>query len=113
MDKIFLGRRIREQRQLKGFSQDDLAKKIGVGSLHLGHIERGNKTPSMETFVKIVNVLNVPADILLRDAVDSGKLFILNEVTHEMKNLAPAHLRIITELVKGVIDSLNNLDKVK
>ena len=111
MDKAFLGKRIREQRKLQKLKQDQLAEKVGIGTVHLSEIERGNKTPSMETFIKIVNALNVPADIFLRDEVDGGKPYILNDITEKMKDLSPAQLKMVAELVYAALDNFANLEK--
>ena len=42
------GRRIRAFRKLKGFTQGDLAREIGVSVSLLGEVERGNRIPSEE-----------------------------------------------------------------
>lgn len=60
-----MGNRIRQVRKAKGWSQDELAKKCGISMSFLGHIERGTKIMSLETFVHICNVLGASADGLL------------------------------------------------
>jgi len=109
MDRIILGKRIREQRKLQNLKQDALSEMVGISTIHLSEIERGNKTPSMETFIKMVNALNIPADILLRDEVYGGKPYILNDITEKMKDLTPAQLKMVTELFYVVLDNINNI----
>ena len=111
MNKVFLGKRISEQRKLKRLKQDELAKMVGIGSIHLSEIERGKKTPSMETFIKIVNSLDVPADILLRDAVNGAKPYILNDFTYKVKDLAPEQLKVITDFIDVLLNNLHYFDK--
>ena len=60
-----LGARIRQVRKVKGWSQDDLAKRCGVSMSFLGHIERGTRVMSIETFVNICEALDAGADELL------------------------------------------------
>lgn len=60
-----MGMRIRQVRKAKGWSQDELAKKCGISMSFLGHIERGTRIMSMETFVSICLALDVNADGLL------------------------------------------------
>ena len=62
-----MGRRIRRKRQEQGLTQAQFAKKIGVSTSFYGHIERGSRTPSIDTLVIIANALNVGLDALLRD----------------------------------------------
>lgn len=60
-----MGMRIRQLRKAKGWSQDGLAKKCGISMSFLGHIERGSRIMSLETFVGICDALDAGADELL------------------------------------------------
>ena len=60
-----MGMRIRQIRKAKGWSQDELAKKCGISMSFLGHIERGTRIMSLETFVNICGALEADADELL------------------------------------------------
>lgn len=65
LDYAKIGMRIRQVRKAKGWSQDDVAKKCGISMSFLGHIERGTRIMSLETFTSICGVLGVGADELL------------------------------------------------
>lgn len=65
LDYKKLGMRIRQVRKAKGWSQDMLAKKSGICMSFLGHIERGSRIMSLETFVNICMALESDADELL------------------------------------------------
>ena len=60
-----MGLRIRQVRKAKGWSQDELAKRCGISMSFLGHIERGTRIMSMETFANICTALDAGADELL------------------------------------------------
>ena len=60
-----MGMRIRQIRKAKGWSQDELAKKCGISMSFLGHIERGTRIMSLETFVNICGALEADAGELL------------------------------------------------
>ena len=60
-----LGMRIRQVRKTKGWSQNMLAEKCGISMSFLGHIERGSRIMSLETFVSICQALDTDADALL------------------------------------------------
>lgn len=60
-----VGKRIRQLRKAKGWSQDVFAKKCGISMSFLGHIERGTRIMSLETFVSICEELNTSADELI------------------------------------------------
>lgn len=50
-------------------TQRSLAETIGCTSQHISAIERGAKTPTLETFTAIASALGVPADVLLQDVL--------------------------------------------
>ena len=60
-----MGMRIRQVRKTKGWSQEELAKKAGISMSFMGHIERGSRIMSLETFVNICEALHTNADELL------------------------------------------------
>lgn len=65
IDYAGMGMRIRQVRKAKGWSQDELAKKCGISMSFLGHIERGSRIMSLETFVSLCKSLDTAADELL------------------------------------------------
>lgn len=69
MNRTSIGKRIRACREEKGWSQEVFAEKIGLNIAYTGMIERGEKVPKLETFVRIANALEVSADHLLADVL--------------------------------------------
>jgi len=64
-----IGMRIRRRRRQKGWTQGELAKRCGVSMSFIGHIERGSRIMSMDTFITLCDVLDVGADEILWDTV--------------------------------------------
>lgn len=62
-----LGERIQIAREECGMTQRELSNAIGCTPQHISAIERGAKTPTLETFVAIASSLRVPSDVLLQD----------------------------------------------
>lgn len=65
LDYSAIGDRVRQTRKEKGWSQGLLARKCGISTSFMGHIERGSRIMSLETFVTICDVLQADADELL------------------------------------------------
>ncbi len=65
LDYTKIGQRIRQVRKAKGWSQDELAKKCGISMAFMGHIERGTRSMSLETFANVCGALDAGADELL------------------------------------------------
>ena len=60
-----IGNRIRIQRQRKHLSQEKLAEYSDLHHTYIGQLERGEKTPSIDTLYKIAKGLNIPLTALL------------------------------------------------
>lgn len=67
MDPKALGARIQFYREQADMTQMELAERIGCTPQHISAIERGIKTPKLETFAEICTALNVPPNLLLCD----------------------------------------------
>jgi transcriptional regulator with XRE-family HTH domain len=57
--------RIKEIRELRGYSQDELAKRCNVSTSQIFRIETGKSLPSADTIAQIAKELEVSADYLL------------------------------------------------
>jgi transcriptional regulator with XRE-family HTH domain len=54
-----LGREIQKHRKAKGYSQEQLAELANISRAHMGHIEQGRKTPSVDLLEKIAKALKI------------------------------------------------------
>jgi transcriptional regulator with XRE-family HTH domain len=52
-----LGPNIRRHRMACGLTQEELSDRVGIHYTFLGHIERGNKLPSLPTLARIAGAL--------------------------------------------------------
>jgi len=60
VDKKYIGQILRKYRKNLNLTQEELAEKIGIAEKHYGKLERGTFSPSLETFFKLINILNIP-----------------------------------------------------
>ena len=72
MELESIGRNIRKYRLMKKLRQEDLAERTNLTNNYIGAIERGEKLPSLETLIVIINALGVSADMILVDVIDTG-----------------------------------------
>jgi len=52
-----LGKKIQRRRKQIGYTQEDLADKVGISRAYMGYIEQGRNVPSLEIVEKIARVL--------------------------------------------------------
>ena len=65
LDASIAGKIIQEYRERKGVSQEVLSGFADIGRTHLSAIERGVRKPTLETFFRISQALEVrPSDLL-------------------------------------------------
>ncbi len=93
MDMKQIGRRIRSAREAAGITQEELAQAIGCTTKHVGAIERGLKTPRLDTFICIANTLNASADYLLQDFLEQPSELLAGEMASVL-GLIPQDLQI-------------------
>ena len=77
-----IGKNIRKFRVDRKVRQEDLAEMTNLSTAYIGMVERGEKTPSLETFLSIINALNISADMVLYEVLTIRydiKTSILNE----------------------------------
>jgi len=60
-----LGERIRDQREARALSQEDVAHMAAMHVLHFGKIERGLSNPSLHTLLRIASVLEIDPGVLI------------------------------------------------
>lgn len=66
-----VGERVREVRQAKRLTQDQLAEKTRMSKGFISDLENGNRNVSSEYLLRIANALGASVDFLLRGSVDS------------------------------------------
>lgn len=59
MSKERLGDRIRGERKRKGYTQEALAKEIGVSRVTLAKVENSEGGVSLDTYIKVCEVLKI------------------------------------------------------
>ena len=101
MNTKALGERIQIAREERCMTQRELAEAVGCTPQHISAIERGAKTPTLETFVAIAAALLVPADVLLQDVLPDWWGTWEREIDRVLAPLLP-HMRAY--LKKQIMD---------
>jgi len=107
MDKVAIGSRLREARNIAKLTQEQLAEKVGIGTTYISDIERGAKFPSLSLFIKIVDALGVSSDFILRGEIEAGKNCVYDDITRKLDGLTPKQRLGIADLIDAYIKNLN------
>lgn len=99
MDLSGIGKQIREARLQKSWNQDQLAEKTNLSLAYIGMIERGEKIPKLETFIRIINTLEISADVVLQDVLVNGYQVRMSRYLEKMDQLSKEKQDDILEIV--------------
>ena len=89
IDSKDIGKRIRIARSERCISQRELAEAVGCTVPYISTIERGEKVPSLKTFVAMATALKVPADVLLQDVMPNWWASWEKEIDRVLAPLLP------------------------
>ena len=65
LDAVIVGQVIQRFREQKKQSQDLVSGFAGIGRTHLSAIERGERKPTLDTFFKIADALDIKPSVLM------------------------------------------------
>ncbi len=104
-----IGKRIREARKAKKWTQSELAENLGLSVNTIARLETNNATMSLKTAIKLANILEIDINYLVSDFnSDSEKPLdmlinsLLNEFSAKDKELLIPILTAIREYKKSV-----------
>lgn len=103
MDLTTIGKNIRKYRIKSKLRQEDLAEKVGISPNYMGIVERGEKIPSLETFIIIANALGVSADMLLTEVIHTGYIGKASELSNKLDKLPPKERQRILDVVDTLL----------
>lgn len=64
-EAVKFGNRVRELREVKGWSLEEIGEAADMNALQVGHIERGASDPKLSTIMKLAKALGVrPGELL-------------------------------------------------
>lgn len=73
-DLVESGKRIKNLRKEKGWTQELLAEKIGVTREYLGKIEKGDRGASIDLLIELCKCFNTSLDYLVLGKVDNFQI---------------------------------------
>ena len=104
MDLKAVGQRIKDAREAKNLTQEELAVLVNLSSTHVSVIERGLKVTKLDTFVAIANALDVSADELLVDVVAHSVTGVSNRLSDKISSLPMKEQKKIIKVIQALIE---------
>ena len=104
MDLKAVGQRIKDAREAKNLTQEELAALVNLSSTHVSVIERGLKVTKLDTFVAIANALDVSADELLVDVVAHSVTGVSKSLSDKISSLPMKEQKKIIKVIQALIE---------
>lgn len=102
MDYKRLGERIRKERLKLKLTQAQLAEAIDISDTYMGAIERGERSLTLDTLVRLVNRLGVTVDYLLSDSVSDAD----SNITEQFKQIIDGQSLERKQMAIGVLRAM-------
>lgn len=97
-----IGKRIRAKRIANKISQEDLAFAANTSASNISDIEHGKNNFRIDTFVRILEALQVSADFILRANVPDVNDLYAKEFSEILQGCTPSETESILKLVKEI-----------
>ena len=98
-----IGKNIRTYRMKKKLRQEDLAELTELSVTYIGMVERGEKIPALETFIKILNALEVSADVILADVLKNGYEIKGSLLKEQLSTLSQADREKVYDVIATLV----------
>jgi transcriptional regulator with XRE-family HTH domain len=108
IDYSVIGQKIKQKRSELGMSQEELAEACDISPSYIGHLERASRNLSLNTAIKLSQVLNISLDYLLVDALPTESA-VINSICSEIKNHNPTQIKKFMNTIKILADNIDKL----
>ena len=102
-----LGQRIRQERLRLNLTQSVLAEAIDISDTYMGQIERGERSLTLDTLVRLVNRLGVTIDYLLQDYVPTTDENLFEQLKQLLDNQSDKSKQMVLTIAKSVLQYLD------
>ena len=112
MNYELLGMHIRKRRKEKKYTLEQLAEKLDVSTTFIGQIERAKGIPSLETLIKIANVLEISTDSLLFGDLNSqsGNDFFVSKILELTQTFNSREKELLLKTIETINEFRGNTD---
>lgn len=96
--RMRFGKRVRQLRQMQDLTQEQLAEMANLSVSFLGGVERGVKSPTIETLEKLATALGVTLGEMMN--FDSGVKLLDDDKTVQLRRILTEYTDKIEKLYK-------------
>jgi transcriptional regulator with XRE-family HTH domain len=95
IDYRALGARIRAERRRREITQEKLAEMVDISVSFMGHVERGGRTLSIETLIKLANVLELSIEYLVGGEFNYQPAMLPRDIQAALDKLTSSQRKVL------------------
>ena len=103
MDYRSIGSNLRKIRVQNKLRQEDVAERANLSVNYVGAVERGERLPSLETFIALLNSTGASADIVLSDVLENGYIVKNSLLADKLKSVSKDELARIYDVLEALL----------
>ncbi len=97
-----IGQKLRAEREQSGYTQEQVAEKIGITPAFVGHLERAERSMSLDTLIKFCNFYQVTIDYLLAETLPPKEHSVATQIANILKDKTPEQQAAILDILRAV-----------
>lgn len=101
---VIFQQRLRRAREIRGWSQSDLATEAGMPPSSIAHFETGTRKPSFDTLRRLANALDMTTDFLLGRVEEPGLAEAGDPLFRDVGKLSANDREIARDFLKVLAD---------
>lgn len=101
IDSSLLGKRIKDCRTTQSISQKDLALQVEVSPSAINQYEKGEKTPSTGTLIKLAEALDTSTDYLL-GSIKKDEIFLNKNIKQVFNDFVTLNKRDRMQIMSNI-----------
>jgi len=105
-----IGKQIKKFREIKGLTQHEFAELLGLTTNYISAVERGIKSPSLDTLILIINSLGVSADEVFIDVIDNIYPIQSTILSDEIKHFPAEEQKRIFAVIQTMINEAKKVN---
>ena len=101
-----IGKRLKDERKRLHCTQEEVAEAVGLTPAFIGHIERGERSLSLETLIKLCNYYGVTIDYLLADILPADTDAVTEQIRVLLKDQSTEKQMAILDILNAIVRNL-------
>lgn len=107
MEKMNIGEAIKELRKAQNITKEQLSEKTGISVSHLEKIESGARRPGIDTYHRLLNMLN--ADIVIHKQMETVQEKCVIKIQEIILSSSEAQAIFMTRILESISQNIGYL----